>query len=226
MAVEIGTVRQNSYSNWSEGQERSARLNRRGELVTIDFLTQLILDGRVFHMQLGTEDAPINSTTVIDDQLSFGVADNALGFTMIPLHYACSVATWTTSTLINVMLEIDRALNRYSSGGTAYVPENLRTDRPRAAVGGAFYVGTDVTIAAKTAVPGSIELWRHVGAEDNVGTSTGAENINAVQYTFRTHPIAAIVGVGSAVLHFGVATADVTGYGLFDFGQLPTDSVT
>ena len=226
MAQEIGIVRQNSYQNYSEGQERPARLNRRGELVVTDFFTQCILDGRTFHMQLGTEDAPINTTTSIDDQLSFGVADNPVGYAMIPVYFACSVATWTTATLLNTMLEIDRALARYSSGGTAYVPENLRTDRPRAAVGGSFYVGTDVTVAAKTAVPGSIELWRHTGSEDNVGTSTGAENQNLAQYTAKIHPVAVMVGVSSAVLHFGTASADATGYGLFDFIQLPVESVT
>lgn len=225
MTLEIGRVRQNSYENFSEGQERSARLNRRGELVVADFYLQMILDGRTFHMQIGTEDAPVDSTTSIDDQLVWMVADNPVGHTMIPVFYQVNAATFTTGTLPNVMLEVDRALARYSSGGTAYIPENLRTDRPRVAVG-TFYVGTDVTVIAKTAVPGSIELWRHTGSEDVTTTSSGAENRNIAAFNARINPTAVIVGVGSCCLHNGGATADIGCYGTFDFIQLPTESVT
>jgi len=224
MAVEIGTVRQNSYGDYSEGQERSARINRRAELVVTDFWTQLVFDGRMFHMQLGTEDAPIDLTTSIDDALAWAVADNPAGYVMIPARLQLVVGAWTTATIILGMLEIDNAKARYSSGGTAYVPPNLRTDDPRAAVG-TFYVGTDVTVAAKTAVPGSIELWRHMFAEDVVTTSTGSENSSPVWVASQNVP-AVIVGVGSTVIHFGSATADATGYGNFQFAQLPDSSVT
>lgn len=225
MAVEIGMVRQSSYNDYSEGQERPARLNRRGELVVADFWTQMVLDGRMFHMQIGTEDAPVASTTSIDDQLSWMVADNSVGYVHIPARYQVSMGAWTTGTIVLAMLEVDNAKIRYSSGGTAYVPANLRTDNPRVATG-TFVVGTDVTVAAKTAVPGSIELWRHMFTEDNVGTSTGAENADAI-FCARTNDIpAAIVGTGSVVHHFGCATADVTGYGAYEFVQLPTSSVT
>jgi len=222
--AEIGRVRQNSYENFSEGQDRVARLNRRGELVVVDFFSQCILDGRTFHMQLGTEDAPIDSTTSIDDALAWAVADNSTGYAMIPTFLQINTTGFTTATITNKMLEIDRAKARYSSGGTAYVPENLRTDRPRVAVG-TFYVGTDVTVAAKTAVPGSIELWRHAGSEDVTTTSTGNENFNVANYNARVDPFAVIVDVGSAVIHYGATTADVTGYGAFQFIQLPKESV-
>jgi len=193
-------------------------------MVVIDFFSQCILDGRTFHMQLGTEDAPIDSTTAIDDQLAWAVADNSTGYVMIPTWLQINTTGFTTGTITNKMLEIDRGKVRYSSGGTAYVPENLRTDRPRVAVG-AFYVGTDVTVAAKTAVPGSIELWRHAGSEDVTTTSTGNENFNVANYNAREMPFAAIVDVGSAVIHYGATTADVTGYGSFQFIQLPKESV-
>jgi len=67
--AELGRVRQNSYEDYSEGQDRFARLNRRGELVVTNFFDQIIMDGRGFHVQIGTEDAPVNTTTSIDDQL-------------------------------------------------------------------------------------------------------------------------------------------------------------
>lgn len=222
--AEIGIVRQNSYENYSEGQTRYSRLNRRGELVVVDFFSQCILDGRTFHMQLGTEDAPIDSTAAVDDTLAWVLMDNSAGWATIPTLYKVSVAGWTTATIGNVMLEVDRAKARYSSGGTAYVPENLRTDRPRVAVG-TFYVGTDITASAKTAVPGSIELWRHVLNEDVTTTATGGENVNVVQFNARVDPFAVVVDVGSILGYFGATTADLTGYGAFQFIQLPKESV-
>ena len=224
--AEIGRVRQNSYENYSEGQDRYARLNRRGELVVIDFFSQCIFDGRVFHLQIGTEDAPVNTTGTLDDTLGDLLWDNPVGHAAIPLFVEFVLADATTATTINGMIEIDRALARYSSGGTAYVPENLRTDRPRVAVGGAFYVGApDITLAAKTVVPGSIELWRHSFTNDAVATETGSENRNAI-FSARQTPFAVVVGVGSIAAQCGAATADATHYGAMSVIQLPVESVT
>ena len=226
LAVEIGTVRQNSYSNYSEGQERSARLNRRGELVVIDFFSQCVLDGRTFHLQIGTEDAPVNTTGALDDTLGDILWDNPVGHTAMPFSASVNIVDVTTATLISAMIEVDRALNRYSSGGTAYVPENLRTDRPRVAVGGAFYVGApDVTLAAKTAVPGSIELWRHNFGNDALATQLMSEILNQ-RFSLRDNPFAVVVGTGSLILEVGAATADATHYGMLDVIQIPTESVT
>lgn len=226
MAVEIGVVRQNSYQNYSEGQERPARLNRRGELVVIDFFSQAILDGRVFHEQVGTEDAPVNTTAAVDDTLGNILWDNPVGYAAMPMYASWHIVDVTTATLPLAMLEIDRALNRWSSGGTAYVPENLRTDRPRVAVGGAFYVGApDITLAAKTAVPGSIELWRHNFGNDALATQVLQEILN-VKFSLRDDPFAVVVGVGAIIAHFGAATADATGYNMMDVIQLPVESVT
>src|SRR3972149_3568350 len=106
--TEIGRVRQNSYEDYSEGQDRMARLNRRGELVVTDFYTQIVLDGRAFHMQIGTEDAPVNSTTSIDDQLAWAVADNTVGYAMIPLLFEVNFDFADTAVNSDIMLEWDK----------------------------------------------------------------------------------------------------------------------
>src|SRR3972149_8464363 len=102
--TEIGRVRQNSYENFSEGQDRVARLNRRGELVVVDFFTQCILDGRAFNLQVGTEDAPVNTTGAVDDTLGDILWDNPVGYAAIPLVAQFSIVDVTTSTLILAML--------------------------------------------------------------------------------------------------------------------------
>lgn len=227
--AEIGRVRQNSYENYSEGQDRYARLNRRGELVVIDFFSQCIFDGRTFHLQIGVEDAPVNTTTTLDDTLGDLLWDNPTGYCAIPVGLQMALADFTQTSVaaINFMLEIDRAKARFSSGGTAYVPENLRTDRPRVAVGGAFYVGApDITLAAATAVPGTIELWRLVAGIDNKATALGDEiGMGQFKFSAREHPTSVVVGVGSIIGHCGAAGADGTHYGNMQVIQLPSESV-
>jgi len=221
--AELGRVRQNSYENYSEGQDRFARLNRRGELVVVDFWTQCIFDGRTFIIQVGTEDAPVDSTAAIDDTLAWISADNTTGYALIPTSCEITVANWTTATLAQAMIEVDRGKARYSSGGTAYVPENLRTDRPRVAVG-TFYVGTDITLAAKTAVPGSIELARNQFSEDARATAEPGDFLGW-RWSARDRDTAVIVDVGNVNVQFGAATADVGGYGNLTFVQLPKESM-
>lgn len=230
--VEILKTRQNSYENYSEGQDRLARGNRRGELVVCDFWTQLVLDGRMFHCQAGTEDAPVNTCTTIDDQLCQAVVDGTDGFTMIPSFADNQLATSANTAIPPIsMLEIDRAKVRYAAGGggSAFVPENLRTDRPRTSIATACRVGPDVIIAGKTTVPGSIELARRCSGETTASaTNEPADFIfNSVPFfNARNGPMAVVVGVGSIVLYFGCATADSTGYSTLDWAELPTESVT
>ena len=226
MAVEIGRVRQNSYEQYSEGQDRLARINRRAELVVMDFWTQLVLDGRMFHMQIGTESAPVDATTTVADTLVWMLVDGTVGYTILPALYEVDMGTLSTATIPEAYLEIDRAKVRYSSGGTAFVPENLRTDRPRTSIAAAAYVGTDITAAAKTAVPGSIELGHHTWMEDAIATGTGTEVGQHYRLSSRDRPLGAIVGTGSLLCHFGSTTADVTGFGAVQWAELDTADVT
>jgi hypothetical protein len=211
-------VRHTSIPAVGESNGERAVLNRMGFQVVVDFFTQLTLSGLTYHMQIGTEDAPVASTTSIDDQLSWMVADNIAGYAMIPLLYEVNIGNHTTATLENSMMELDKDKVRYTSGGTAYVPANLRGDDPNAA-SGSFFVGTDVTVAAKSAVPNTVEFARRTLTEDVITTSTGIENITREIYSAKTRPIAVLIDASSVVLHHGVATADVNSYGVFQFAQ-------
>lgn len=203
-----------------EAQADRAIINNFGAQVVVDLLTQWLLSGYCFHMQLGTEDAPIDSTTAIDDQLAWVVADNNSGV-IVPLKFEINIATFTTATLAQAMLEADMAKKRYSSGGTAFVPRQMNgAASGAAAANGSFYVGTDVTVAAKTAVPDSVELARRTFEEDVIadpgnGLLAGERDV----FNIRRQLPVIIPTPGSLVGHFGAATADVTGYGVLQFAQ-------
>jgi hypothetical protein len=226
--TELVRVRQNSYINASEDQAREARGNRRGELVVSDFWLQMALDGRMFGVTIGAEDDAINSTGSIDDEAVFALSDAPLGTTIIPATAQAQVATWTTSALLNMMLEADMGKVRFSAvgGGGAFVPINLRADTPRVSTAPSYVnltTGAGVTAAAKSATAGgvgSLEFYR-VSLEVNLGDA--ADPFVEFRWAGRTPPI--LVGPASFLFHFGCGTADVTAYGYYDFAELPTDSV-
>jgi len=225
-----GIARNAGYRTATDGQEVSSfAVNKRQELIVVDFWTQLVLEGRMFHIQLGTENAPVNTTAVPDDILVWCLVDGQAGTTIIPSFVDITLTTFANTAVTgDAMLEIDRAKNRYTSGGTAYVPENLRTDRPRASNAAAYVWSTDIVASAKTAVPGSIEIARKK-LFDAAPTTTNEPsdflaNLRPL-YTVATQPAVAIVGVGSMIIHAGCATADTYLYGMAQWAELPTSAV-
>ena len=50
MSEIFGRVRQDSYTAQTEGSPHVARMNPRGEIVIPDWMTQLVLDGRVYNV--------------------------------------------------------------------------------------------------------------------------------------------------------------------------------
>lgn len=193
----------------SVGSEEKVRatVDQYGCPVGMDFFDWMSLIGRVYTMHLGTEDAPIDSTTSIDDALVWGLIDVPDGLTIAVLEASVHVVDFTTGTLAHMMVETDAKL-RYTSGGTAYTLLNMNTGKANAS-GLAAYVGTDITSAAKGT--GSREIARHVMSNDAKATQLADENNNWIWRPQRYIPV--VEGEGSVLLHFGAATADVTGYG-------------
>ena len=217
---DVFLVRHSSIPAISEAVAERAIINRMGMQVVIDFFDQLILSGLAYHVQLGTEDAGVNSTTAIDDALVSLLIDNNAGYAMIPLLYEVTPGVLSTATLVQAMLEIDMAKKRYSSGGTAFTPRNLHAQAP-ASLNGAAYVGPDITALAKTAVPDSVELARKFFTEDALADSIGYPGAwDPCVYSVKKRPMAITYGVGSVLGHFGSASADVTGYAVIEVAQL------
>jgi hypothetical protein len=225
MAVEMIDTRQQTYDTYGDAQFRPLRGNRRGELVVCDFWTQLVLDGRMFHLQVGTESAGVDTTTTAADTLVWMLVDGAAGTTYIPALYEIAVEELASATQIEAYLEIDRAKARYESGGTAFVPTPMRCDSPRVSVAAVAYVGTDITALDKTAVPGSIELGHHTFTEDAINPATGNE-LHKYVLSARERPLGAVVGVGSILGHCAASTGDAKAQGCLQWAELPTTAVT
>ena len=172
-------------------------------------------------MQAGTESTGINSTAAIADTLVWMVADNTVGNAMIPLGYDCTPGVHAGATIAMAMLEVDKDIIRYSSGGTTYVPANLRSDDPNSASGTFKIVaGAGIITAAKSAVPNTVELARKAFTEDALADSIGYPGAWETQvYSIRRDAPVVIVDAGSIVGHFGAAGGDMVGYGSLQFAQ-------
>jgi len=217
MADIKGQIAQTEVNRDSEGTNKLFRLMRDGSLGTMDWKQSFVFEGKAYMMQIGTEDAPVASTTSIDAELVMGVIDVPDGAVVIPVWAQYVVGTWTSAALINFMLEVDNAQVRYSSGGTAWTPLNLHTGMANGSAC-TCYVGTDVTVGDKTS-GGSLEIYRE-SMEVNLGDT--ADYWPKMEYIPQASPV--VKGPGSIVIHAG-ATADVTGYTNIMWLELNKDDV-
>ena len=223
---DVFRVRHDTIPAVAESSGQEGIINRAGMQIVTDFITQLVLSGYAYHMQAGTENAGDGMTNVIDDILVAGIADNSAGNAMIPLLYECTPGVVAaTAALAMAMLEVDKDKARYAddASGTAFVPANLRTDDPHSA-NGSFLImeGAGVVANAKSAVPNSVELARKDFLEDALADTLGYPGTwDTVIYTIRNRPPCVLVDASSCLLHFGSATALLTGYYAFQFAQFP-----
>ncbi len=224
---EVFRVRSSSFPAVAEGQLEAAIVNKQGITIIADYFDQMVLSGRGFHMQVGTESVPVNGTVAIEDTLVTMLADNAAGNIMIPMLYEVNFDLADTATFAESMLEVDKLIARWSSGGTVFVPANLRSDDINSA-NGAFYVqsGAGIIAGTKSAVPNSVELARKSYFEDAItDPTTGKMAINPIVYSVKERPICVIVDAGSILGHLGAVTADVAGFQVLQFIQFPKAEV-
>jgi hypothetical protein len=219
---DIFQVRHQSIPAVAEGVTERSIMNKAASQVVTDLLTQMLLSGYCFHMQTGTEDAPITNNTTIDDTKAIIIAD-CTSAAMMPLFADVTVATFAAATTIGLLLEADMDKVRYSSGGTVYVPEQMNKAATGAdAANGTFYTieGSDIVAAAKSAVPASVELARRNLTEDALADPGGAMMARTPLFSVRAQPTVILTNPGSLLVHFG-SSADITGYGSLDFAQFP-----
>ena len=218
---DVFLVRHDSWPRVAEGNAERAVINRLASTIVTDFYTQLSLGGWAYHMQIGALSTAVAGTAALTALIGVGVVDNNAGYVTLPLHGEMHIATYSTATLFLSMLEADMAKKRYSSGGTAITPRNLRGDSPRTFNGSAYNNTGTLVLAAASAAPHTVELARGVGSEDAQPATTFTDRGPHFIWDVRSsgHPVY-LVDAGSLVLHHGSTTATDTMYGNIQFAQL------
>lgn len=191
----------------SNEQKVRATMDKYGCPVGMDFIDWMILIGRGYIVQVGTEDAPTD-TTPVDDTTAHIVVDIPTGKTAMLAEVSTHIVDLTTGTKATTLVAADNGKIRYSSGGTAFTMRNLNNGYASAS-GLTAYVGPDITALAKSAT--ELEVARWMSTNDAKATETGDEQRNFL-WSAKTHIWTIMDGPASFVLYFGSATADVTGY--------------
>ena len=210
-----------------EGGQDRAVVNRIGFQVIVDFWTQLALSGFTYHMQFGTENAGATFTAALDDQLAMFLVDQNAGYALIPMLMEINPGVVAGATLLQTMLELDKAKNRENSGGTAFTPENMNGSDANSFNGSAFVGGaSDIVPLAKSAVPDSVELARRDFLEDALADTIGYPGAWDIEvYSCFRRPMAIGLDTCALVGLAGAATAQPVGYGVLQFAQLPKAAI-
>lgn len=125
-------VEQDSYTGVAEQAFRRFRVNPRGELVVPDWMTQLAMDGRVFNASNPVQETnqDISTTARGTDNVSPALLLDVPASTVaFPLYIMLMPISQTTDEAVTVSINTDDGV-RYSSGGQAVTPLNMRKDDP------------------------------------------------------------------------------------------------
>lgn len=215
MADLRGFVAQRSVGVAADGTRVGLKATRRGELIVMDFFTQMAIEQRVFQVRAGTITAPLVGAVTIGATGAEACADAALGLTLIPCQMNMSVRLGG-GTLHEYAL---KSTPTASTAGTAFVPLNLCIGgRPPASTARVQAAGS-VTVTSEVATA-TLRHWTH---SNPLAVAAGDEPL-----AFDWAPIYPPTLVGPACFYLQVA-ATTTGpsyYASFDYVELPTGNVT
>ncbi len=142
---------------------QNVRLNKRGEVRIIDFITEQISEGRGFQIRAGTIATGISAQNVIADTSADLCYDAATGYTVIPIQFESAIRDVNTALTLQIYL---KGVGVVSTSGTAFVPLSLLG----AASGGYSAANTarvvaDTVVVAAEAVTTTVRIW---GFEDGL----------------------------------------------------------
>lgn len=225
MADEIKTiVRQDSYAIHPEGSQGQVRLNPRGEQVIVDQFIQWALDGRVFNASNAVEETAEDisfasrTATNINPSLLLNVPN---GKTAIPLEVMMDMVDEGTSEDTAIVFHVDDA-DRYTSGGGAITPINMRKDDVRSS--GCVFKSGSTTIVSPANTDDDTIWSVHVDAEAT--PLTVAVNVPTVFWSARTSIPPILIGPAALLIYITQATDDSTWQWSVKWAEFDTVEVT
>lgn len=223
MAYEIVKVRQNTYETYSDGQERVARGNRRGELITIPSFLEASFDKKVFQSTIGTASTPVSmAKTAYDADQPQLVVDVPSGTSIVPLELLVSLEA-SAGTLTEVILGCAGALSG-SGTSTAVTPANLWIAPSNGTAPASRcssyrqYTGNSTDITAESDF---IEFYREVYAF----ADTTGDPIKTFKWSAMVSPPPVLNGAASLVLWIVAAGTAPTGYVRLKWWELADSEV-
>jgi len=187
-----GKVRQEGYNVEGDGNTQVARMTPRGELVTSDLMQQMVFDGRAYLVSNTARETVLTSGATFSDTAPALLLDVPTGTTAIPLQIYLHTKVDDKSQTLLVTLS-DKT--RYSSGGTAHTPQNMRFDEPNGSACSFYDMASAITANSNT--DDITLIANHPQVEDyNSSTDNGT-----LEWTARRFIAPALVGPASLVIY-------------------------
>lgn len=224
MALIFGRVRQDSYDVQAEGVEHNARMNPRGEIVIPDWMTQLVMDGVVYNASNAVQETAerISETARGTDNVnpSF-LLDVPSGSTVIPLMVMMDFSVPGTSEDMAITLNTDNVV-RFSSGGVAITPLNMRSDGPNTA-SSTFYSGSTQIVTIANALDETLDA---VTIEAEATPKTTASGLPLYLWSARQRIPKVLIGPAAFMGFIIGATDDHDWHYSVTFAEFTTTDVT
>ena len=214
MADIRGIVGQGTVQSAADNTYADLEATRRGELIVIDFYTQMAIEGRIYQVRAGTVTTPLVGSVLIIDATAEMCADAVAGTTIIPAGLDLSIRLGT-----GILHEYAaKSVGAVSTAGTAFVPLNLQ-------VGGVGSVSTArvqahvVTVAAELATT----TRRHWSSSNPLAAGAG-HSPKGQQWRPKAPPV--LVGPACFYVQVGASGTGPSYYASFDYIELTTAATT
>lgn len=217
-----GLVQQNAYPAAPDNTFWFPRINRRAEIVTPDWMTQLAIEGHVFELSNATKGTALaGGGTSYSDTAPWLNIDVPAGYTMVPLEILLNQGGTVAGALITVLLTADNKV-RYSSGGSALTPKANRSDAP---VGPQCVVYAGATCSAAGVAR---TFWASLLSPDVTPTADVAfpGYDNRVEWTARKFVPPVLVGPASLVIYTYAGTTQPSWFYTIKWLELPSNQIT
>jgi hypothetical protein len=219
MAEMRAVVQQDSYSPQAENQFVGVRANPRGEIVTPDWFTQLVLDGRVYNISSSVQEAGdlLGETGPGSNNINPSIlVDVPSGTTIIPLELTLMPeGTGTTGDWPIVRMSTDDG-TRYSSGGASITPLNMRKDDPNTSSTSAYQGGTQIVASSNT---DDDTIW--YGSVD-----TSIRVNQPLYWSAKTHLAPCLIGPAALLVFVQVNNADEEVLWSLKWAEFSTSDIT
>jgi len=212
-------VNQDSPRSHAEGLEIAIKGTKRGEVCVVDFLTELVLEGRAYHVQTGTKTTAITGDAAITDTAAEIAVSNTTGLTQLPLEVMVTIDAAVGDAEEIAGKSVGSCHTRAS--GTVFTPLPLLSGGPRSGCYADVQTAGGVTVTAELPTTTRRHFQWNV---EFVGDDANEEQ----ESCFLWNPRAIPVLVGSACFYVQIA-AGTTGpdyFAHYNYAELPTKNVS
>ena len=210
-----GWVAQDTLYAAEEGSRVALKASKRGELVCIDWFTQMALEGRAFQVRAGTITTPIVGDLLVTDAAAEMCADAATGTTIIPAYV--NIAIRLGAGILHEYAA--KSVGAVSTAGTAFTPLNLLLGGAASASTARAATAGGVTVAAEV----NTTTRRHWAVNNPLAVAAG-HGITTHEWNPPDPPT--LVGPACFYVQIAASGTGPSYYASFDYIELTTASVS